>query len=59
MFSIFIKQEQLNSNLDSLFLRVKTFLGHHTEAGESQPCDILWTLAWKRKLTLRIPNVYL
>ena len=57
MFTIFIKQKQLNSNLDNLFLRVKIFLGHHIEAGESQPCDILSTLAWKRKITFLIPNV--
>lgn len=32
---IFIKQKQLDSNLDNLFLKVRVFLEHRIEAGES------------------------
>ena len=31
----FIKQKQLDSNLDNLFLKVRVFLEHRIEAGES------------------------
>lgn len=57
MFTIFIKQNQLSSNRDTLFLTVKILLGHHVDAGESQSRNILSGLAWKRKITFLIPNV--